>query len=98
VPGRARDVFSSAAALALLIQRDRKRVPLRTDLSDLRSAYRLTEQEVNVAALLAEGLDINAIAVRLQIRPSTARTYLKDALQKTDTARQAELVALLARI
>jgi DNA-binding CsgD family transcriptional regulator len=98
VPGRARDVFSSAAALALLIQRDRKRVPLRTDLSDLRSAYGLTEQEVNVAALLAEGLDINAIAARLQIRPSTARTYLKDALQKTDTARQAELVALLARI
>jgi DNA-binding CsgD family transcriptional regulator len=98
VPGRARDIFSSAAALVLLFERDREPAKLRTDLSGLRSAYGLTEREVDVAALLAEGLDINAIAARLGIRPNSARSYLKDALQKTGTTRQAELVALVARI
>jgi DNA-binding CsgD family transcriptional regulator len=98
VPGRARDIFSSAAALVLLIERDRAPATLRSDLAGLRSAYGLTEQEMNVAALLAEGLDLNAIAARLGIRTSTARTYLKDALQKTGATRQAELVALVARI
>jgi DNA-binding CsgD family transcriptional regulator len=98
VPGKARDIFSSAAALALLLQRDRKRAPIRTDFSGLRSAYGLTEQETNVVALLAEGLDLNGIAAQLEIRPNTARSYLKDALQKTGTSRQAELVALVARI
>jgi DNA-binding CsgD family transcriptional regulator len=81
-----------------LIERDGGHATLRADLSGLRSAYGLTDQEAKVAALLAEGLDINAIAVRLEIRPNTARSYLKEALQKTGTTRQAELVALLARI
>jgi len=98
VPGRARDIFSSASALALLIERDRTPSMLRIARPGLRSAYGLTEQEANVAVLLAEGLDINAIAMRLGIRLNTARGYLKDALQKTGTTRQAELVALLARI
>jgi DNA-binding CsgD family transcriptional regulator len=98
VPGRARDIFSSATALALLIERDRGTARTRGDLSGLRSAYGLTEQEANVAALLADGLDVTAIAARLGIRPSTARSYLKDALQKTGATRQAELVALVARI
>lgn len=97
VPGRARDVFASATALALLIERDREPAP-RPDLTWIRNAYGLTEREAHVAALLAEGLDIEAIAARLKIQPSTARSYLKDALQKTGASRQAELVALLARV
>jgi DNA-binding CsgD family transcriptional regulator len=71
---------------------------LRPDLSWLKSAYGLTEREAHVAALLAKGLDIETIATRLGIQSSTARSYLKDALQKTGATRQAELVALLARI
>jgi DNA-binding CsgD family transcriptional regulator len=98
VPGRTRDVFSSASALALLIERDRGPAQPRTELSGLRSAFGLTEQEANVASLLADGLDMTAIAARLGIRTSTARSYLKDVLQKTGASRQAELVALLARI
>jgi DNA-binding CsgD family transcriptional regulator len=98
VPGRARDVFASATALALLIERDREPGSLRPDLGWLRSAYGLTDREAHVVALLAEGLDIEAIAARLGIRSSTARSYLKDALQKTGASRQAELVALVARI
>jgi DNA-binding CsgD family transcriptional regulator len=98
VPGRARDVFASATALALLIERDRAPTSLRPDCAWLKQAYGLTEREVHVAALLAEGLDIDAIAARLGIRSNTARSYLKDALQKTGATRQAELVALVARI
>lgn len=98
VPGRARDIFSSATALALLIERDRDPAALRPDLSWLRSAYGLTDREANVAALLAEGLAVDVIAARLGIQCNTARSYLKDVLQKTGATRQAELVALLARI
>ncbi|WP_395019127.1 LuxR C-terminal-related transcriptional regulator [Dongia sp.] len=98
VPGRARDVFASATALALLVERDRDPAALRPDLTWIRNAYGLTEREAHVAALLAEGLDIEAIAARLKIQPSTARSYLKDALQKTGATRQAELVALLAHV
>jgi DNA-binding CsgD family transcriptional regulator len=98
VPGRAREVFLSASALALLIERDRDPATIRPDLSWLRSAYGLTDQEANVAALLAEGLDFDAIAARLRIQPNTARSYLKNVLQKTGATRQAELVALVARV
>ncbi|MDQ7247572.1 helix-turn-helix transcriptional regulator [Dongia sedimenti] len=98
VPGRARDIFSSATALALLIERDSDPAALRLDLSWLRSAYGLTDREANVAALLAEGLSVDAIAARLRIQSSTARSYLKNVLQKTGATRQAELVALLAHI
>jgi DNA-binding CsgD family transcriptional regulator len=98
VPGRARDIFASATALALLIEPDRAPARVRVDLSGIRTAYGLTEQEANVAALLAQGLDISSIAARLGIRPNTVRSYLKAVLQKTGAARQAELVALLARI
>jgi DNA-binding CsgD family transcriptional regulator len=98
VPGRARDVFLSASALVLLLERDRDPAAIRPDVSWLRSAYGLTDQEANVAALLAEGLDFDTIAARLRIQPNTARSYLKNVLQKTGATRQAELVALLARV
>ena len=49
-------------------------------------------------AELAEPASAAALAARLGIRASTARSYLKDTLQKTGATRQAELAALLARI
>lgn len=96
VPGIARDVFLSATAIALLVERDRKPSPVNGELPMLRDAFGLTDREAEVASLLARGLDIAAIASALAIRPETARTYLKDALEKTGTHRQAELAALLA--
>lgn len=96
VPGAARDVFLSATAIALLVERDRKPSPVNGELSMLREAFGLTDREARVANLLAQGFDIAAIAAALAIRPETARTYLKDALEKTGTHRQAELAALLA--
>lgn len=97
-PGLARDVFLSAQAIAVLIERDRNPPPVRLDTSAIRDAFELTGREADVAALVCEGLSIQAIAERLEIQPDTARTYLRAVLEKTDTHRQAELVALLARL
>lgn len=98
VPGMARDVFLSAQAIAVLIERDSRPSAIRPDTSAIRDAFELTGREADVAVLLSEGLDIPTIAKRLQIQPETARTYLRDVFEKTGTSRQAELVALLARI
>jgi DNA-binding CsgD family transcriptional regulator len=98
VPGSARDVFLSAQAIAVLIERDREPSAIVVEPSAIREAFSLTDREAEVASLLAEGLDIASIALRLRIRPDTVRTYLKDVLEKTGTHRQAELVALLARL
>lgn len=98
VPGFARDVFLSATAIAVLFERDRPPAPAAAARPALRDAFGLTDREAEVASLIAEGLDIAAVASRLGIRLDTARTYLKDAFEKTGTHRQAELAALLARL
>ncbi len=98
VPGLARDVFLAAQAIAVLIELGRERVESLPEASGLRLAFGLTRREADVAFLLAGGLSMPAIAQRLEIRLDTARTYLKDAFQKTGTNRQAELAALLARL
>jgi DNA-binding CsgD family transcriptional regulator len=98
VPSRTRDIFLSAAAIAVLIERDREPAAVRPDPSAIRELFGLTDREADVASLLAEGLDIAAIAGVLRISPETARTYLKYAFEKIGVSRQAELVALLARL
>jgi len=98
VPGRARDVFLSAAALAVLICGEPDLPTLRLDPSIIREAFDLTDREADVAGLLAEGLGLTAIARSLNIGAGTVRTYLKGAFEKTATRRQAELVALIARL
>jgi DNA-binding CsgD family transcriptional regulator len=98
VPGRLRDIFLSATAIAVLIERDRNAGTLAPDTLAIREAFGLTAREAEVACLLGQGLDVPAIARRLNIRPDTARTYLRDVYCKTGTRRQTELVALLERI
>lgn len=60
----------------------------------LRSLFDLTPAESELIALLAEGCSVRSAAERLAITNESARTYLKRALQKTGTRRQAELVRL----
>src|SRR5205085_1148867 len=93
---RARDVFLAAAAVAVFI-RDRQPRLLATYMAT-RDAFGLTDREAEVVALLGEGLTPAEIARRLRIRVDTVRDHLKRAFEKTGTNRQAELVALLARI
>jgi DNA-binding CsgD family transcriptional regulator len=59
--------------------------------------FQLTRREASLAALLARGIDMEDAAARLGIGIGTARSYVKQIFAKTDTHRQAELVALLLR-
>jgi DNA-binding CsgD family transcriptional regulator len=63
---------------------------------DLRTLYGLTPAEVSVAAAIARGGGLQAVADELEIGLTTARTHLQHVFAKTQTRRQAELVRLIA--
>ena len=67
------------------------------DLDKLRALFDLTRTEAAVAAALAQGCSLEAIASVQGIGLATVRSHLKRILAKTGTHRQAEVVALLAR-
>jgi DNA-binding CsgD family transcriptional regulator len=71
---------------------------LRASRQRLRRLYDLTPAECELTALLASGLPLRAAAEKLAITHESARTYLKRALQKTGTRRQAELVRLVLSV
>lgn len=97
VPGRLRDLFLSATALAVVIPRDRAPALAEPQAAALASAFDLTSREAEVAVMLSLGQDLPAIARHCGLRPASVRTYLKIVFEKTGTRRQAELVALLAQ-
>jgi DNA-binding CsgD family transcriptional regulator len=96
VPGRARDIFHSAAALAVLIDGGEPR--LHPDAATIAHALALTDREAAVACLLAEGVTLTDLARRLGMQVGTVRVHLRSVFAKTRTNRQAELVALLNRL
>lgn len=63
----------------------------------LSELFGLTLGEARVAAHLTAGLDAREVAERLGVSFHTVRAQLARALAKTDTRRQAELVALIVR-
>lgn len=71
--------------------------PVRIDTRGLGAAYGLTPREASIAALLSRGADLVQAARTLGIGVSSAREYLKRALDKTGTRRQANLVRLVLR-
>lgn len=98
VRGLARDVFHATAAVAVLVARTPRLSRVTIDRFITHDLFGLTEREVEVAALLAEGLSLVEIAGVLRIQPGTVRNHLKSVFEKTGTSRQGELVALLARV
>jgi DNA-binding CsgD family transcriptional regulator len=64
----------------------------------LRQRFGLTPAESRLALALADGMGLREAADRNGVRLSTARVQLKAIFWKTETHRQAELVALLARL
>lgn len=86
--------FGALEPAAILLVRDPELVTARTRV--LRDLFGFTATEAAVAALLAEGQSIDAVAAAQGgVSLNTARTHLKSLLVKTGTNRQAELVALV---
>lgn len=59
--------------------------------------YRLTAREVEIGALVAEGLSRADIADRLTVSQETVKTHTKHVYQKLDVHSRTELLALLQR-
>jgi DNA-binding CsgD family transcriptional regulator/PAS domain-containing protein len=74
---------------------ERRATPAARTLSEL---FGLTPAEANVALLLHQGRDLNAVASALGVTRNTARTHLQQVLAKTGCHRQTELVLRLSAI
>jgi DNA-binding CsgD family transcriptional regulator len=64
----------------------------------LRGLFDLTQKEAELGAVLVSGRSLQSYASEHQVSYETARTHLRNIFQKTATARQGELVALLNRV
>lgn len=64
----------------------------------LRELFGLTTAEARLAQAMARGTSLQGFAAAMGISEGTARVQLKSVFAKTSTHRQAELVALLARV
>ena len=93
--GAAQDVFQHAKAMILLIDPDAQITPRELVL---RHGFGLTPAETRVAMAMAGGATVNDFAERQQIAVGTVRIQLKSIMAKTSTHRQADLLALLARL
>jgi DNA-binding CsgD family transcriptional regulator len=93
--GAAQDVFQHAKAMVLLIDPDAQVTPPELIL---RHGFSLTPAETRLALALARGSTLAEFADAQGIAVGTARIQLKSVMAKTATHRQADLVALLARL
>lgn len=93
--GLVSDLFQPARALLLFTDLDTKPRP---DAALAAQAFNLTSAEARLAQLLAGSESLEAAAEALGITKGTARVKLQNIFAKTDTHRQAELVALVARL
>jgi DNA-binding CsgD family transcriptional regulator len=87
-------VTSQAAAMLLMVDPD---MVQGNDVDLVRRLYRLTEAEARLVRELLAGHSLHQAAAASGIAYETARWHLKALFQKTDTNRQAELIARLMR-
>lgn len=89
------DVFCFHGAMIMLTPLDGSRT---TPAELLSTMFGLTRREAQVMALLGEGHPVNAIAETLSISREAIRFHLKSIFAKTDTHRQSEVMAIVARL
>lgn len=94
VPFKEKSSFSENLNKIIIVLYDPEFSPL-PNSSFLERAFQFTDQERNIAILLAKGMDLKEVAENLKISLHTVRTHLKHIYSKTNTSRQAELVKLL---
>lgn len=97
LPMTGRDNENFCGARAILVIRDLTEVKARAE-ADLQSLFGLTPAEARLAAALCGGKSVGQTALDFGVETSTLRSHLKSIFAKTGTGRQAELVAVLARI
>jgi DNA-binding CsgD family transcriptional regulator len=90
--GHGRDVFSGAELLLYLTPVVQQAGP---PPEILQALFDLSPAEARVAAMIAKGHSVKAIAEQLSVQPNTIRVQLKAVFSKTGTGRQPELVSLL---
>lgn len=89
--GRGVRAGNPVALLRLIDPEDRPRV----DADTLIALFGLTRAEAAVAATLCKGGTVAGHAADTGISPHTARTLLRNAMAKTETHKQSELVSLI---
>jgi DNA-binding CsgD family transcriptional regulator len=87
-------IDNSAAVVVYLLHSGHRRQSVR---KLLQHKFGLSAAETRCAELLREGHSLEHIAKRLNVSINTIRTQIQALFQKTDTKRQAELVAVLNR-
>lgn len=95
IRGNARDIFARASFFVIVTPIDTKSVPTAEMIAGL---FDLSPAEARVARALASGADVGETADRLGLGRETVRTHVKSIFGKTGLSRQADLLALLARI
>jgi DNA-binding CsgD family transcriptional regulator len=95
IHGGARTPFLGARALLTLVPLEPAYGPIPALLT---RAFGLTPAEAKLAATIAQGKALEQIAKELGIARTTVRNQLRAIFSKTNTHRQSELVALLARL
>lgn len=90
--GRGREIFSGAELLFYLTPVVQQAGP---PPEILQALFDLSPAEARVAAMIAAGHSVKAIATQLAVQPNTIRGQLKAVFSKTGTGRQPELVSLL---
>jgi DNA-binding CsgD family transcriptional regulator len=89
------NVHAGNAALLLITDVER---PARLTAERLAQVFGLTVTEANLARELAAGKSLQQASAELAISEGHARQRLKAIFEKTHTARQGELIALLAKL
>lgn len=94
LPWEIQESFASSRLLVLAIPQPGDR----PDPALIRDVLGLTQGEARVAALVGEGKSLKQAATVLGITEESVRTVLKRVFVKTNTSRQSELTAMLARL
>ena len=95
LPSTAAGAFAPCQIAIVLVDLEARVGP---GAADLMEAFKLTSSEARMAAALATGTSLTECAAMFHIAEDTARKRLKAIFAKTQTNRQGELVALLARL
>lgn len=95
LPGLADSPLSAFHVILVVSDTDAQRSH---SAATLRTVFNLTAAEARLATAMGNGRDVEAYAGSVGVSKETVRNQLKSIFLKTNTGRQAELVALLATL